>query len=103
MKSATADVRGGQRVVEGIVAANGTVQNPGSSDWTVVKTATGGYSLRFSPPFRGVPVVHTTVIGFAVIGVNPTNADSASILSYAPPTGALTDIAFHFRAEGRAL
>lgn len=102
MRTAASEARGGQRVVEGIVQSNGTVQGPGSSDWSVVNTATGTYVLRFTPPFRAPPVIHTTVIGYATIGVNPSSADSATVLTYTA-AGASTPAGFHFRAEGRPL
>jgi hypothetical protein len=102
MKSATVDARGGLRTVSGSVASNGIAQNPGSNDWTVAKTATGTFVLRFSPPFRGVPVITTSPIGSAIVGTNPVSADSATVLTVSGAFAAM-DAGFYFHAEGRTL
>jgi hypothetical protein len=90
------------RLVRGVVAGAGTALYVGSGDWTVVRTATGVYSITFARPFRSAPVTATSIA--------QGSAGSASVASLTPggivvntwsAGGAAVDLPFNFAATGR--
>jgi hypothetical protein len=103
MRSALQDARQGLRVVNGQVSAAGAMTLPGSADWTVTKTATGTYIVRWSPAFRAPPVITATANAFTVLYLVAWAVDNCQINQYVPQSaGTLVDGGFEFHIEGRA-
>lgn len=92
---------GGNRIVAGIVASDGTIV--AGKGFSVSKGATGLYNITFTHPFSGVPSVRATpgpVVGGITVKHNsrPTKGSAALVmlnLSAAP-----VDCEFNFEALG---
>lgn len=101
MRSSPVDTRG-LRVVCGKVDLNAAVQVPGSADWTVTKTTTGTYIVRFIPPFKTLPVIVGSCGGLNVFYLVAVATDYCQINTYQVSTaGTLQDCGFSFHVEGR--
>ena len=89
------------RTVSGSVMDTGAIQDPGTSDWTVTRTATGTYVIRFLRPFRNLPAVTTTTTGWVLTGISPSARDSITVNTYNPASGSGVNSIFFFQAVGR--
>jgi hypothetical protein len=101
MRAAPQDTQGGVKTVNGGVSAAGAIGS--GTGFTVTKTATGQYTVRFVPAFKALhSVVATVAAGNTANVLLSTAADSFSILTFATSTNAATDTAFQFTATGMA-
>jgi hypothetical protein len=92
-----------ERTVRGYVTAAAA---PTGTGFTVTKTGTGAYQLRFTPPFGAPPnvVASSAQAGSAVANIGSgVDAASAAVVMYVSTTGALVDQPFHFIATGPEL
>ena len=98
MKTLEQDAAAGARTVSGYVAAAGTI-NAGTG-YTVTKTGTGTYQLRFQPGFRAyVSFVATLVLGGFV--ASSWGPDYVAVSTYS--SGAVAaDVGFLFTMKGLA-
>jgi hypothetical protein len=103
MRTASGEARGGLRTVWGAWLGNGSIYQPGSADWTIVRTGTGIYTIRFTPPFRSVPTFAFGPTGFVIVGAPSPAADSLQVTVFVPGTGAGSDTGCYFEASGRSL
>jgi hypothetical protein len=103
MRTAQVDARGGLRTVWGSFFGNGLIDKPGSSDWTIVRTATGVYVIRFTPPFRSPPTFAFGFTGYVIVGAPAVAADSLQVTVWVANTGSGSDTGAYFEASGRPL
>lgn len=90
----------GVRTVRGLVGYQGVISGSGTADWTVTKTGTGTYTVRFLRPFKNPPTVMITSAGATVVNPAGVNADSFGVQTWNQAYAA-TDQSFHFVATGR--
>lgn len=92
---------GGYRFLIGTVNADGTqnTSGPNTSGWSSAQTATGVYTLTFSPAFARIPVLLMTGWTTTEIRHTAMTASGASISAF-NSAGAALDSAFDFLALG---
>lgn len=103
MRSAPYEARGGLRTVWGSYLGSGAIDKPGSSDWSITRTAVGVYVIRFFPAFRSPPELSFGPTGYILLGASQSYADWIEVRSWIPNTSGGQDTGGYFRAEGRAL
>jgi len=91
-----------ERTAWGAVNAAAAIERAGSGDWTVAKTGTGQYELKWSPERAAIPTVAAncnaaTYIFANVVTVSKT---AATISLFNSTTGAAVDTQFSFIAMG---
>ena len=100
-------MRSTQRDQDGRVTITGSVNTGGAviagTGFTVNRTGTGTYVVRFTPPFRALYTFNAQVrSGNTAPVITPYAADSVTVVTFATTTAALTDSSFSFTATGLA-
>jgi hypothetical protein len=87
------------RTIAGVVTSGGAVQQ--GAGFSVIKNATGNFTVRFTPAFLAPPVITVTTLGAAVSYVAFWATDYFIVQTYVSTSGAGTDATFSFVAIGR--
>ncbi len=102
MRTRPHEQAGGLRTIAGVCSSTGAILFGVPGEFTVTKTGTGVYAVRFLPSFKTVlSVVGNSYLGGAFFA-SPTNLtkDGFTMQTFGQ-TGAATDRGFAFTAVGR--
>jgi hypothetical protein len=103
MRSQLTDAPGRTRTIWGEVNSDGTIRQ-GSGDFTVARTATGVYQIRFQRPFLAPPALTFHPVdtqGFWYSQGGTVTATDASFVFSATYGGAGVNVRFMFSITGR--
>lgn len=104
MRSGITDVKAPARTVWGAFNAAGVITEVGSGDYTITKTGTGVYVIRFITPFRHVvaPICQSSTWNvLALVDFSAYFPDRVQVLGFSGATA--TDCGMSFSVSGRPL